>query len=189
MAGEKWGQNHLHEIQIVSGDGSSEFIKIATHSLAPCVEALSVNELWFALSPYSRDSGALVVLDSRRAPTLPETKEETRQYLGKRLAIAVKPLVVIEGVETRLRDKEHDLLNVLTCNANEYIESDELIATVWGSGYLVSRKRATNNLARHIQLIRDKLKTLEEPDPKSIIRSLFGYGYGFFDGTYPQKIT
>lgn len=179
MAGEKWGQNNLFHLQVIDGVGEISTVKLSTRTLEGGVIALRASELWLALGGYSQDGNALVVLDSRLSPTVSE--EEPKRFLSDRLGIALKPLIIINGVETRLPDKEHELLDVLTNYPNHYVEADELISAVWGAGYLLNEVRARNNLRKHINLIRGKLGFLEGLNPKSVIRSLRGHGYGFFD--------
>ena len=83
--------------------------------------------------------------------------------------------VVVHGSEVSLSPTEYRLLRQLAANAGRVIVQDDLIETVWGSGYDSEVLRVT------IRRLRQKLE--KDPASPEFVRNVPGIGYILDDGT------
>ena len=98
----------------------------------------------------------------------------TRDYGALQIDFA-RHRVVAHGSEVSLSPTEYRLLRQLAANAGRVIVQDDLIETVWGSGYDSEVLRVT------IRRLRQKLE--KDPASPEFVRNVPGIGYILDDGT------
>ncbi len=81
-----------------------------------------------------------------------------------------KRLVIRDGQEIELTQKEFDLLYVLIKTPEEVLSRDELLNTVWGYEYFGQ----TNTVDVYIRALRNKLDDADHP---RLIQTVRGVGY------------
>lgn len=102
-----------------------------------------------------------------------DTEPEGAVRLSSGVTVNTERRVVMKnGVELELRDKEADVLIYLTRNRGRAIGADELYRAVWGEMPLST---AGNNITVQILNLRRKLE--DNPSAPKVIRTVWGRGY------------
>ena len=92
----------------------------------------------------------------------------TREYGALQIDFA-RHRVVVHGSEVSLTPTEYRLLRQLAANAGRVMVQDDLIETVWGSGYDSDVLRMT------VRRLRQKLEN--DPSNPTLIKNVLGIGY------------
>lgn len=107
----------------------------------------------------------------RRQKQIQAMQAEALMYDYEDLHLDVaKRLVIRDGQEIELTQKEFDLLYVLIKTPEEVLSRDELLNTVWGYEYFGQ----TNTVDVYIRALRNKLDDADHP---RLIQTVRGVGY------------
>ena len=91
-------------------------------------------------------------------------------HLRNLVVDAVTKKVTKGGVPVHLAPKEYLLFEFLLKNQDQIFSHDELLLRLWGANEV----KSDDTVRGHIKRLRRKL---DEPGAKSIISSLYGFGY------------
>jgi DNA-binding response OmpR family regulator len=98
-----------------------------------------------------------------------KNKDAVIYHLGKFMFNTQKQTLHYDGVETHLTTKENGLLALLASNANNVVERDYTLKTIWDKDDVQH--------ARSMDVYITKLRKLLRPDPSVQIMNIHGYGY------------
>ena len=98
-----------------------------------------------------------------------KTKESTLYHIGKFVFDTQKQLLTIGDQQTKLTTKENELLALLCSHANEILQRDFALKTIWIDDNYFN--------ARSMDVYITKLRKLLKADPRIEINNVHGKGY------------
>jgi DNA-binding response OmpR family regulator len=98
-----------------------------------------------------------------------KSKENTMYNIGRFQFDTQKQLLSIDGVSTKLTTKESELLNLLCAHANEILQRDFALKTIWIDDSFFT--------ARSMDVYITKLRKHLKADPSIEIINIHGKGY------------
>lgn len=95
-----------------------------------------------------------------------EDVENEDMDIGEYLISKSQRLVLLNGEELQLTNKEFELLNYLAENKNNLISREQILMNVWGNDYFGSDR-----------VVDDTIRRLRKKVNKLTIETVYGYGY------------
>lgn len=137
-------------------------------------EAYGVGGDDYIVKPFSSSELLMKIEALIRRYTTYSGKEEddTQRLLGGVVLSVEKRLVIKNGTEVEMRDKEFEVLAYLAKNRGRVVSIRELYESVWGEIALPS---SGNTVTVHILNLRRKLE--DNPSGPKLIRTVWGKGY------------
>lgn len=110
---------------------------------------------------------------------IPENKTEVKKgstAIGKYIFDYQNQSLTLDGTVKRITEKESDILNYLSQNANKVIRREDMLKELWGENDYF--------LGRSLDVFITKMRKYLKDDPDITIENIFGVGFIF---NVPQK--